>query len=100
MITIIDSQRKGPKEKVYQSKEVEFDDEDSLYSPSLSTESEDIGVEDLPRNFGWNETDSPHQKSGSATKNMNYDKRVSLSPSQKGGVGEKFVSIEVVSDGR
>ena len=97
MITIIDSQRKGPKEKVYQSKEVDFDDEDSLYSPSLSTESEDIGVEDLPRNFGWNETDSPHQKSGSATKNMNYDKR---SPSQKGGVGEKLVSIKVVSDGR
>ena len=63
---------------------MDFDDEGSLYSPSLSTDSDDIGVDDLPRNFGWNEIDSPHQKSGSATKS-------SSKLSSNGHVHEKYL---------
>ena len=63
---------------------MDFDDEGSLYSPSLSTDSDDIGVDDLPRNFGWNEIDSPHQKSGSATKSSNK-------LSSNGHVHEKYL---------
>lgn len=76
---------------------MDFNDDDSMYNPSLSTDSDDIGVDDLPRNFGWNEMDSPYQKSGSATKNANASKL-----SSEGHAHEKYLigSNEGVSGGK